>query len=454
MKSVCYECFSTRLYFYMTFNYCFRMRRFKYLLALFCLSLVVAPFVSCDDDDEETDKDLNNDDARIRSVRFFSLDSDMKVVINDVEGIIFNYDSLSYGTKIDSVLVYFYGYTSSPSIKFLDNGEWKDFSNGDKLPLAKPLSILSTSVDGTQQKNYTIDVRVHCYDVDAFSWEKLATIEDYKTIVAQKAIITDNGYLWYCSNDEGKSFQYKSSDGNDWSMTELTIEGLNWNSLVYDGSLFYVMDEQFSIFSSNDGVEFEPYASNLSEVQFLFVNNNTLWVVADNAFWVKTDDVEPLERVQDLPAGFPTENLLAFAAKSGRTELAYIYSTSDRGTIIWAVDENGNAFKVLHEGKIPVLKSPMPFAYDNTLGIIGGELADGEFSTKCYVSYNSGGTWNEDKHKNLGINVGGIAQAGLFVTSRNGEMIIIGGKMANGYSTSVWHGVLNKLKEDELIYGK
>ena len=96
----------------------------------------------------------------------------------------------------------------------------------------------------------------------------------------------------------------------------------------------------------------------------------------------------------------------------------------------------------------------MPFAYDNTLGIIGGELADGEFSTKCYVSYNSGGTWNEDKHKNLGINVGGISQAGLFVTSRNGEMIIIGGKMANGYSTSVWHGVLNKLKEDELIYGK
>ena len=38
----------------MTFTYCFRMRRFKYLLALFCLSLVVAPFVSCDDDDEET----------------------------------------------------------------------------------------------------------------------------------------------------------------------------------------------------------------------------------------------------------------------------------------------------------------------------------------------------------------------------------------------------------------
>jgi hypothetical protein len=32
--------------------------------------------------------------------------------------------------------------------------------------------------------------------------------------------------------------------------------------------------------------------------------------------------------------------------------------------------------------------------------------------------------------------------------------MLIGGKSAKGYQTTVWKGVLNKLNEDELIYGK
>jgi hypothetical protein len=59
-----------------------------------------------------------------------------------------------------------------------------------------------------------------------------------------------------------------------------------------------------------------------------------------------------------------------------------------------------------------------------------------------------------DTHKDLAEIGNGISQAGLLVTSRNGELMLIGGKSAKGYQTTVWKGVLNKLNEDELIYGK
>ena len=135
------------------------------------------------------------------------------------------------------------------------------------------------------------------------------------------------------------------------------------------------------------------------------------------------------------------------------TDVVYFESSISKYASIEFKDEKGNVFQLLAPGTIPALVNPMPFVYDNTLGLIGGEER-GEISSKCYVSYNSGKSWELDTHKDLAEIGNGISQAGLLVTSRNGELMLIGGKSAKGYQTTVWKGVLNKLNEDELIYGK
>lgn len=434
------------------------MSGLRQFLTLFCIATVALSLSSCKDKDDEVDTDFNLEDPRIRDVSFYNFDiGDQTMVINDVESIIFNYDSLEMGVADTAVMTYIFGYTSSPKIKYMKDGEWQDFSNGQRLNLSKPLQILSISQDGANQKNYTLELRVHTYDVAAFSWDKIASIPDYSSIVSQKALIVNGKYLWYCANESGNNFLYQSSTGLEWDVKELSSDGLNWNTLLYDQKSFYVMGEDGGVYTSSDGISFEKTTFETAIETLLFVNNGVMWAVAEGdkgkAFYSKTIDATEFKEGQLLPDNFPTENLISFTAMSGSTNLAYIYANEANSGVVWSMDENGNVFQLLKSGKIPALKNPMVFAYDNTLGIIGGETADG-ISNKSYVSYNSGMSWSEDKHKDLTKVKNGLSQAGLFVTSRNGELMLIGGKSAEGYQTIVWKGVLNKLNEDELIYGK
>lgn len=434
------------------------MRGLRHFLTLFCITTVAISFFSCNDDENEVDIDLNREDARIRSVEFLNFDlGEQTMVINDVESIIFNYDSLGMGVVDTAVVTYIYGYTSQPKIQYLEDGEWKSFTNGQRLDLSEPLQILSTSEDGANQKRYTLELRVHEYDVAAFTWRKLATIPDYTSLVSQKAITVGSEYRWYCANESGQNLLYQSTTGVDWSVKELSSEAMDWSTLLYDQTSFYVMGMDGAVYSSTDGISFAKAEFAKQPENLLFVNNGRVWVIAEGSdgksLFSKSVDADEFEEVCSLPSNFPTENIVAFTAMSGRTSLAYLYATETDGGVVWTVDEKGNVFQLLAPGTIPALVNPMPFVYDNTLGLIGGEES-GEISSKCYVSYDCGKSWKMDNHKNLGEVEGGISQAGLIVTSRNGELMLIGGKSAQGYQTTVWKGVLNKLNEDELIYGK
>jgi len=434
------------------------MRGLRHFLTLFCITTVAISFFSCNDDENEVDIDLNREDARIRSVEFLNFDlGEQTMVINDVESIIFNYDSLGMGVVDTAVVTYIYGYTSQPKIQYLEDGEWKSFTNGQRLDLSEPLQILSTSEDGVNQKRYTLEIRIHTYDVAAFTWEQLATISDYSSLVSQKAITVGSEYRWYCANESGQNLLYQSTTGADWSMKELSSEAMDWSTLLYDETSFYVMGMDGAVYSSTDGISFAKAEFGKQPETLLFVNNGRVWAIAEGSdgksLFSKSVDADEFEEVCSLPSNFPTENIVAFTAMSGRTSLAYLYATETDGGVVWTVDEKGNVFQLLAPGTIPALVNPMPFVYDNTLGLIGGE-ENGKISSKCYVSYNSGKSWKLDTHKDL-VEIGnGISQAGLIVTSRNGELMLIGGKSAQGYQTTVWKGVLNKLNEDELIYGK
>ncbi len=427
-----------------------RMEFLKYgLMAVFS----VLSFSCSKDDDDVKSTDYNLEDPRIRTVTFLE-NTDLVFVVNDVEGIIYNYDSLAYGTDVSAVKTQFYGFTSTPTIQYKKEGdsEWTSFTNGGKMDFTSPLKILATSEDGANTKEYQFDLRIHNFDVAAFTWEKFAQIDISDSVVSQKALKIDDNYFWFCRLSDGSNLSYSSADGKSWNKQAISnTESLEWTSLCLLDAVLYVQDAEGNIYVSDDFSTFEKKES-LGSISYLLFNlDDSLWAIKDGSLVKMNGD--SFKEVSTLPAGFSTENILPFTALSGFTQVGYVYGTQNESGVVWSIDYRGNFNQLVTANtSIPYLVEPMLYIYSTTLGIVGGKSLDGTHSKKCYASYNSGVSWSNDWHKDLGDNLLGIEKSGVFVISDEGEILIVGGNKDGKASPTVWKGVLNKITEDELNY--
>ncbi len=423
------------------------------------LPILMLPFIlpACGDDDESNSTDYNLEDPRIRAVKFNNIAS-AEFVVNDVEATIFNYDSLTYGTDVSKVRAYFYGYTSQPTIQYRKEGDrkWTAFTNGELMDFSSPLLILATSQDGQNKKQYTFDLRIHSYDIAAFSWTAFSSMNIEGNIVSQKAITTENDFRWFYRNDNGDNFCLTSTDGKSWQATDIDADfALQWETLVALGDTLWVQSESGVCYAS-------PLATlnfaerNVGEVKrLLFELDGKLWAITTDSLLALGTGDSQFAAIAALPDDFPTENITPFTAKSGFTQVGYTYAlTEDGGGTVWTIDYKGNSYQLVKpQDVIPGLTEPMVYIYGKTLGIVGGTLTDGTPSAVCYASYNSGVNWAEDWHKNLSDDMKGLTKTGFFALSDSGELLIVGGNKADGTaSTTVWKGVLNQITADELNY--
>ncbi len=407
-------------------------------------------FWGCKDD--ETDEAYKNlDDPRIRSM---VIGPTSKIVVNDLDAIIFNYDSLDKGTSLSHVRTYIYGYVSKPTYKYKKNGEWIDFKSGDALDLSDKLEILSTSEDKSQQKKYTIDIRVHQYDVAAFTWQDYSTVDLSSRISSQKSFTYGQKNLWFCSEEGGASVLYSSLDMKNWEKRALDIEGADWSSSAILGDSIFVQKSSGELFAAGlDDLHFSAYASAVKLEKILFTIKSAVWAIGSdaNGRCIYSKDAGDFQRRAALPESFPSENITTFTSPSGYTSLGYVYASQNGQGTIWSMDGKGNTCQLQKaDGTVPSLKNPNVFFYSGMLGIVGGEKEDGSYSTECFSSNNGGVSWQHDWHKDLSGD--GLTNSGTFVFSDLGEIVFVGGNTPSGVSNKVRKGVLNKLTADDLNY--
>lgn len=408
---------------------------------------------SCKDDGD--DKKLS-DDPRVRKVMIPEF-SDYEFVVNDAEGIIFNYDSLPYGTRVDSLVPYFYGYSSTDlpvCIKNENSDILTLYMNNASLDLSRPLSVVSTSEDGRHNKTYTFDLRVHKYDVDAFDWDEIATLDlDGDTIYSEKSILYGNIFSWFVRTNHG-SLVFKSTNGKDWTKKAVTSPSdLDFENLVLCGdTLFATTVDNVVVKSPASGETFETASLGSASVvdRILFTIDSKVWFISGNnicSYSSKKEGVSK-EMPEDFRKSIASGEFKAFSAASGYTTLGYVYCSTDSKADVWSIDRYGNIV-CLSKGVLPIRKSPIVFNYGETLGLIGGYDADNILNNKCYSSKNSGLSWSEDWHKDFSESVGAIAKSGVFVTSEKGELLLVGGLQNDGVSAKVYAGRLRILKQKE-----
>lgn len=403
------------------------------------------------------DKESDTPDPRIRRVVIPQIGNNVVFIVNDVEGKIYNYDSLTYGTRVDSLYPSFYAYnTNTISLKYAYDGvNFVDFRNTVAMDLSKPLKIVSTNLEDNSTKEYVVDVRVHKYDVEAFQWTNISTVAELgEPILSQKSIMYNDVMMQFIQTATDLKV-LSSVDGKQWSSKLIAEpEVLELSTLCTVDDSIFVQGKSGAIYAANfNGFQFNKFDA-ITSGQLLYTLNKQIWVLDGSN--IKSYSKSGEAKVsQPMPEKFVVDTITPFTAPSGNTILGYLYAKKGDYAEIWAADRYGNIECLTDASmKIPYMNKAITFSYENNLSIIGGIGIDGSYSTKCYTSDNSGLSWTIDEHKDLGNTVGTLYDAGIFQTGYKGEFVLVGGKSANGQSNNVWALRLKKLLLEESFLNK
>lgn len=422
-------------------------------LLLYITAFTLAAANSSCKDDEETD----TPDPRLRRVLFSQLGSNVEFVINDAEGKIYNYDSLEYGTRVDSLYPTLYAYSSNTvSLQYsYDGANYLEYRNTIAMDFSKPVAFISTNTSNNSKKEYTLEVRVHKYDVDAFEWRNTSVVAGLAdNVLSQKSLMYDGTLLQFYQTAAGCNVAH-SVDGVSWSNTPVAApEALELSTLCNIGDSLFVQGKSGAIYAAGISLLSFSKFDAITSGQLLYALNKQIWVLDGGNIKSFTKSGEA-KISQPLPEKFVVDTVTPFTAPSGYTTLGYLYAKKGDKAEIWGADRYGNIECLTNSSAgIPYRDKAIAFDFDNTLSIIGGISADGAYSTECYTSNNSGMSWTKDLHKDLSTSVGALADAGIFQVGDKGEFVLVGGQTANGPSDKVWTLRLKKLLLEEAFLNK
>lgn len=256
--------------------------RIKFLSVIVSFLLVSFAFTSC------LDSDSNNIEySPNATIQAFALDTvrgvNYQFTINQLEGLIYNIDSLPVGadTIIDRILIK--TLTTASGIVTMKNKNNEDsiINILDSIDLStkkytkeKPLNLKVWAPNMTTTKEYRLWVNVHLQDPDSLNW---GSLKDEKPVAinfsggeimgAQKAVILDKAnsseqdIFVYSKNSSNALVAYKANTNNaaNWQSAG-AITGLpasvNLSSFVsFKNNLYAVADGK--VYSSPDGTTWQ-----------------------------------------------------------------------------------------------------------------------------------------------------------------------------------------------------
>jgi hypothetical protein len=446
-------------------------------------------FSSCNDDDTTTSYSSQTKDAQIYS---FSVspgypkrtnDADKKqdtirlqeikkirFAIDQVAGIIYNPDSMPYGTVLEKALI---TATYNPIYKAAsvlvttpDSIKGYVWNNTDSINVSKnPIQFVVTPVGGGPGKTYRIDLRIHKVDPDTIVWKMANSVPT--PIGTSKTILAKNMFYTY-SFDSGSSTLHTSKKQEllNWQAELLT--GLPSNtrpeSIFYFNSVFYAVDTTGKSYQSADGenwmlinngknitsiVGIVPQDSRQDDILLVTLNVNGKY------YFGKTKDLSIIEIVEYL-SSTPSSNEVPsnFALQGGAS---YTHFSTDKNTqmlvVTAGVDGMGRSSSLtwlIKNSSLGLELSPSVknilfegaglsnFWYNNQLYTFAGNT--------FYTSITWGQSWTKAPNKQQ-LGSSAIKRSGQTVIVDNEHNIwIFGGVSSTGARLNdVWKGRLNKL---------
>ncbi len=331
----------------------FSMKVSKILFSL--LSVFFILFISCNDAEDE-DVPLYSSYSNTMVKSFYLSDDTASIVdnlskrfftIDLVSGNIYNADSLPYGTDI-SRLVANMEFSSPSKVEIYIKG--KDDSGNEKTTTINYLESPSDSIDfsggrgsvtmtvvaadGTTQRDYVIDVRVHQVKADSLIWENLSgsglPVSD---AVAQKTLMKDGSVYCFTENKSGEYSLSKTATPGQGNWQKGVISGisdLDINSIVVSPEGFFALSgtsDSKALVSSSDGVSWSSVAGSSAFYSLIGMYESTLLGIVKDGSAYKYASYPQQGELTDVPADFPVSgfsNTVSYKSNWGTSQIVFV----------------------------------------------------------------------------------------------------------------------------------
>lgn len=375
--------------------------------------------------------------------------------IDQINRRIFNSDSLPVGTAVNKV--YFTTFSADGIVSYrLESGKDTLYSTKDTLDFTSPRIFTIFASDGSGSRSYTIDIKIHNADPDAYSWVAASPADNDVAKLESMRMIAKDGqlYLWGSKNGTNVVMTRKTGEGVAlWTKKDISgTDGLQTKSINLFNGKFVAISES-GLVESENGADWTETATSLVPDRILAVDEE-LYITVSGKIYSSSDLKSWKEEKADNSTAFlPTGNIYSAvlpAVNNPNIENIVCVGYLDGKTETWKKEMNkvypeDNAWSYYPTTEetprtLPYLKGFNMMKYDGKLFCAG---INGD-TVNVYTSADGARAWKKVKVPTMVP-----AQTGkpteIFMTPDDDNHIWL---VCSG-TGMLWKGYLNRLKADK-----
>lgn len=447
------------------------MRRFLDISTLIGL-LLVCIMVGCSKSTTTTTK------SSVAELSAFSLAANdsfpgMEKAVFKIEerldtGLVYNPDSIMYGTPLDSVVPKF-TFATTPGAAVLAVGDTTIVLTGsDTVNLnIRPIYLSVTSQDASNTKVYEIVATVHQVDPDLFVWTQL-TPAVYPADNSEQNVLTLGDKMVLIKNNGFRTSVFTSADGATWSSEQVPTglpSATRVRSIISDNSMLYYADDSL-LYTSTDALTWQQtsYAgSGFALKTMLMAWNETVWALAEDSEGLVLANMQGgrLQPTTLRPRSpFPVSDFatVAFESASNRARAMILGGFAEDGTALntrWNLEyattiaENGG-YRMqdfsIDRPHFTRLTGASVVWYNHQLYMFGGVDAEMQYQGRdILISTDEGVNWTKADTAKCQLPETYTARQGQSVVVRDNEIYVIGGESQTETFSDVYRGKLNSI---------
>lgn len=447
------------------------MRRFLDISTLIGL-LLVCIMVGCSKSTTTTTK------SSVAQLSAFSLAANdsfpgMEKAVFKIEerldtGLVYNPDSIMYGTPLDSVVPKF-TFATTPGAAVLAVGDTTIVLTGsDTVNLnIRPIYLSVTSQDASNTKVYEIVATVHQVDPDLFVWTQL-TPAVYPADNSEQHVLTLGDKMVLIKNNGFRTSVFTSADGATWSSEQVPTglpSATRVRSIISDNSMLYYADDSL-LYTSTDALTWQQtsYAgSGFALKTMLMAWNETVWALAEDSEGLVLANMQGgrLQPTTLRPRSpFPVSDFaaVAFESASNRARAMILGGFAEDGTALntrWNLEyattiaENGG-YRMqdfsIDRPHFTRLTGASVVWYNHQLYMFGGVDAEMQYQGRdILISTDEGVTWTKADTAKCQLPKTYTARQGQSVVVRDNNIYVIGGESQTETFSDVYRGKLNSI---------
>lgn len=479
------------------------------------LAMIVASCNKKDNEPEQLNSDYSAYSYSSTLVSNFSLQANTKIVsgldsvtfaIDQDRGLIYNADSLPYGTRVTALCVNVTSAGTVASKQFIiKNGQklgdttitYRNNSS-DSIDFSGDVTLRVISYDGLHTRDYKVKVNVHQQEPDVIVWNQsrrrdLPNVGS--TLQASKTVQRNDEFLCLV-NDNGSYVLSSATDPLEgtWDKTVLTFPFVpNVKSFEATADALYILDETGELYSSSDngmswthcGVAWNTLIGAYGDRVLGVRNDGTSWVHDE---YPRRANFVPTKIADNFPVSGMSQMVMAsneWTANQQAMCMGGVLSNGALTNAVWGYDGAQWGLLNNNDNVLPAMSDATLFSYYTfvmkstsasadmrvTWMVVGGKLANGSLNTTTYISRSQGINWVKGED---GVQLPSMmpafsgAQAFVFDRTQTASaprmnvyspghvtpvtewdcsyIYLFGGYAANGVAlNNVWEGVLRRL---------